>query len=278
MAKYAMIRDGVVRLGLLPSGALEEPEPASLETLSLVHSRGYIDAVCHDGLDGPALRRLGFPWRPELPERSRRTVQGTLEAATDALEHGAGLNLAGGTHHAYPDHGEGFCVFNDVAVALRALRRAGRLMRAVVVDLDVHQGNGTAAIFADDPDVFTFSMHGANNYPFRKERSTLDVELHDGCDDAAYLAALEGRLDDVLAQARPELVVYIAGADPYAGDRLGRLRLSIDGLRRRDRFVFSACRRRGLPVVVVLGGGYARDLADVVTIHAGTVAQLLDHV
>ncbi len=278
MAKYAMIRDGVVRLGLLPSGALEEPEPASLETLSLVHSRGYIDAVCHDGLDGPALRRLGFPWRPELPERSRRTVQGTLEAATDALEHGAGLNLAGGTHHAYPDHGEGFCVFNDVAVALRALRRAGRLMRAVVVDLDVHQGNGTAAIFADDPDVFTFSMHGANNYPFRKERSTLDVELHDGCDDAAYLAALEGRLDDVLAQARPELAVYIAGADPYAGDRLGRLRLSIDGLRRRDRFVFSACRRRGLPVVVVLGGGYARDLADVVTIHAGTVAQLLDHV
>lgn len=276
MAKYAMIRDGVVGRGLLPREAVEEPGPAELDTLALVHDRDYIDAVCRDGLDAAALRRLGFPWRPQLPERSRRTVQGTLEAARDALAQGAGVNLAGGTHHAFPDHGEGFCVFNDVAVAIRALRREGRLGRAAVVDLDVHQGNGTATIFAGDPDVFTFSMHGANNYPFRKERSSLDVELEDGCDDAAYLAALQSRLDDVLAESRPDLVVYIAGADPYAGDRLGRLRLSLEGLERRDRLLFVACRRRGLPVAVVLGGGYARDLADVVAIHANTVARLLE--
>jgi acetoin utilization deacetylase AcuC-like enzyme len=276
MAKYAMIRDGVVVRGLLPPGALEEPDPASFDTLTLVHTAEYVDAVLHDGLDGAAQRRLGFPWRPELPERSLRTVQGTLEAARDALDGGAGVNLAGGTHHAFPEHGEGFCVFNDVAAAIRVLRREGRIGRAAIVDLDVHQGNGTAAIFAQDEDTYTFSMHGANNYPFRKERSTLDVELEDGCGDAAYLALLERHLDRVLAEARPDLVVYIAGADPYADDRLGRLRLSIDGLSRRDRMVFTACRRRSLPVAVVLGGGYARDLADVVTIHANTVGLLLE--
>jgi acetoin utilization deacetylase AcuC-like enzyme len=203
-------------------------------------------------------------------------VQGTLEAARDALAGGAGVNLAGGTHHAFPDHGEGFCVFNDVAVAIRVLQREGAIRRAAIVDLDVHQGNGTAAIFAGDPDVGTFSMHGANNYPFRKEQSRLDVELEDGCDDAGYLARLERHLEPVLSDPRPDLVVYIAGADPYAEDRLGRLRLSIEGLARRDRMVFAACRRRSLPVAVVLGGGYARDLADVVTIHANTVRLLLE--
>ena len=274
MAKYAMIRDGIVRLGLLPPDALDEPDPASADMLTLVHAPDYVDAVFQDGLDAAALRRLGFPWRPELPERARRTVQGTLEAARDALAGGAGVNLAGGTHHAFPDHGEGFCVFNDVAVAIRVLQREGVIRRAAIVDLDVHQGNGTAAIFAGDPDVGTFSMHGANNYPFRKEQSRLDVELEDGCDDAGYLARLERHLEPVLTDPRPDLVVYIAGADPYAEDRLGRLRLSIEGLARRDRMVFAACRRRSLPVAVVLGGGYARDLGDVVTIHANTVRLL----
>lgn len=275
MAKYAMIRDGMMALGLLPPEALHEPDPASPGTLTLVHAPDYVDAVLHDGLDAAALRRLGFPWRPELPERSRRTVQGTIEAARDALAGGAGVNLAGGTHHAFPDHGEGFCVFNDVAIAIRVLQRDGAIRRAAIVDLDVHQGNGSAAIFAGDPDVATFSMHGANNYPFRKERSRLDVELEDGCDDASYLRLLERHLEPVLTDPRPDLVVYIAGADPYAEDRLGRLRLSIDGLVRRDRMVVGACRRLGLPVAVVLGGGYARDLADVVTIHANTVRLLL---
>jgi acetoin utilization deacetylase AcuC-like enzyme len=276
MAKYAMIRDGIVRLGLLDPAALDEPDPASVDTLTLVHTTDYVEAVLNDGLDSAAQRRLGFPWRPELPERSRRTVQGTLEAARDALACGAGLNLAGGTHHAFPGHGEGFCVFNDVAVAIRVLQREGGITRAAIVDLDVHQGNGTAAIFARDADVYTFSMHGANNYPFRKERSRLDVELDDACGDAAYLAILERHLDRVLTEARPQLVVYIAGADPYAEDRLGRLHLSIVGLSRRDRMVFAACRRLGLPVAVVLGGGYARDLADVVAIHANTVGLLLE--
>jgi acetoin utilization deacetylase AcuC-like enzyme len=276
MAKYAMIRDGIVRLGLLPPAALHEPDPASADMLTLVHAPDYVDAVFHDGLDAAALRRLGFPWRPELPERARRTVQGTLEAARDALAGGAGVNLAGGTHHAFPDHGEGFCVFNDVAVAIRVLQREGAIRRAAIVDLDVHQGNGSAAIFAGDPDVCTFSMHGANNYPFRKEQSRLDVELEDGCDDAGYLARLERHLEPVLTDPRPDLVVYIAGADPYAEDRLGRLRLSIEGLARRDRMVLAACRRLSLPVVVVLGGGYARDLADVVTIHANTLRLLIE--
>lgn len=274
MGKYAMIRDGLCARGILPAGGLAEPDPAPVDTIALVHTAEYIASVLDGTLDERAARRLGFPWRPELPERSRRTVQGTLEAARDALDSGAGVSLAGGTHHAYPGHGEGFCVFNDVAVAVRALRRERAVSRVAILDLDVHQGNGTAAIFADDPDVFTFSMHGANNYPFRKERSRLDVALPDGCGDAEYLAVLAARLDDVLAESRPGLAFYIAGADPYGGDRLGRLGLSIDGLARRDRLVFGACGRRGIPVAVVLGGGYARDLADVVTIHANTVALL----
>jgi acetoin utilization deacetylase AcuC-like enzyme len=276
MAKYAMIRDGIVRRGLLPLDALDEPDPAPADTLTLVHTPDYVDAVFHDGLDAAALRRLGFPWRRELPGRSRRTVQGTLEAARDALERGAGINLAGGTHHAFPGHGEGFCVFNDVAVAIRALQGEGKIRRAAIVDLDVHQGNGSAAIFANDADVYTYSMHGANNYPFRKERSRVDIELEDGCDDACYLALLARHLERALTDPRPDLVIYIAGADPYAEDRLGRLRLSIEGLARRDRMVLTACRRLSLPVAVVLGGGYARDLADVVSIHVNTVSLLLE--
>lgn len=277
MAKYSMLRERIIARGFLPAGALVEPERVSEESLALVHDRGYVDAVVGNGLSQAELRRLGFPWSPVLPERSMRTVQGTIEAARDALATGGGVNLAGGTHHAYPDHGEGFCVFNDVGVAVRVLQREERITRATIVDLDVHQGNGTATIFANDPDVFTFSMHGAQNYPFRKERSRLDVELDDGCDDAGFLWLLGRHLEAVLDEARPELVIYIAGADPYAGDRLGRLALSIEGLARRDAMVFSACRRRQVPVAMVLGGGYADKLEDVVTIHTNTVAALQAH-
>ena len=277
MAKYSMVRDEVLARGLLSASAVVEPDRVSEDALALVHHRSYIDAVVGDGLSPGDLRRLGFPWSPELGERSLRTVQGTVEAVRDALNSGAGINLAGGTHHAYPDHGEGFCVFNDVAVAIRVLRREGRITRSAIVDLDVHQGNGTAAIFADDPAVFTFSMHGARNYPFHKERSRLDVELEDGCGDAGFLPLLERHLDRVLDEAGPDLVIYIAGADPYAGDRLGRLALSIEGLGRRDIMVFAACRRRRIPVAVVLGGGYASNLEDVVAIHANTFAALQDH-
>jgi acetoin utilization deacetylase AcuC-like enzyme len=274
MAKYARIAHGVVARGIVPRERLAEPVRASRDTLTRVHHAGYVDAVLEHGLTEAEQRRLGFPWRPELAERSLRTVQGTIEATRDALECGAGLHLAGGTHHAFPGHGEGFCVFNDVAIAIRTLQSEGRISRALVLDLDVHQGNGTARIFAGDPDVFTFSMHGAGNYPFRKERSRLDLELPDRTGDAAYLALLNRHLDAVLEEARADLAVFIAGADPYRFDRLGRLSLSIEGLEQRDAAVLAACRRRGLPVAVVLGGGYPADLEDVVTIHANTCALL----
>lgn len=275
MGKYRLVRDGVLAAGLLADGAIDEPDRVPIDWLTLVHSSAYVGAVLDGALEPAAERRLGFPWRPEVPERSLRTVQGTVEAANDALQRGAGLNLAGGTHHAFRDHGEGYCVFNDIAVAIRGLQRAGRIERVAVVDLDVHQGNGTARIFAGDPDVFTFSMHGLRNYPFRKERSQLDVALEDGTDDATYLTLVDAHLDDVLAEARPDLVFYIAGADPFRGDRLGRLGLSVEGLRARDRKVITACAAKGLPLAVVLGGGYADDLSDLVTIHGNTVRELV---
>ena len=275
IAKYARIRDECIARGLLPAGAVEEPDRVDRWAVELVHTPRYADAVLTGTLAPAEVRRLGLPWSPHLRERSLRTVQGTLEAARDALDGGLGINLAGGTHHAFADRGEGFCVFNDVAIAIRVLQREGRLTRVAVVDLDVHQGNGTAHIFAADQDVFTFSMHGARNYPFRKERSALDVELPDGCDDAAYLAALDTHLGPVLDAARPELVFYLAGADPYMHDRFGRLGLSIAGLLERDRRACAAFRRRGLPAAVAMAGGYARELEDVVTIQTNAVRAAL---
>ncbi len=274
IAKYHAVREGVVARGLIPRTEIHEPDRVERTALTLVHDPGYVDAIEDGALSDAAVRRLGFPWGPGLRERAFRTVQGTVEAARDALEHGAGLNLAGGTHHAFADRGEGFCVFNDVAVATRLLQREGRVRRVAVVDLDVHQGNGTAHLFADDPDVFTFSVHGEGNYPFHRERSRLDVELPDATADAAYLDALDAHLEAVLDEAAAELVFYLAGADPYAGDRFGRLALTMDGLRARDRRVFTACRRRGLPVAVTLAGGYAERIEDIVTIHANTVEEL----
>jgi acetoin utilization deacetylase AcuC-like enzyme len=274
--KYALVREAVVATGALPASAILEPECADRGALELVHTTEYVSSILEGTLEPMAARRLGFPWSPELRERSLRTVQGTIRAAQDAVAGGAGVNLAGGTHHAFADRGEGFCVFNDVAVAIRALRLEGAARRVAIVDLDVHQGNGTARIFENDADVFTFSIHGENNYPFHKEPSRLDVGLPDGAGDATYMAVLRASLDRVLEEATPDLVFYLAGADPYAGDRFGRLGLSIGGLRRRDRMVFDACRRRDLPVVVTLAGGYAANLADIVTIHLNTIAELQD--
>lgn len=274
IAKYQAVRDGVVARGLLPDDAIHEPDRVERTALALVHTSTYVASIEDGTLPEPAVRRLGFPWGPGLRERSFRTVQGTVEAARDALAGGAGINLAGGTHHAFADRGEGFCVFNDVAVATRALQRDGQLRRVAVVDLDVHQGNGTARIFEGDDDVFTFSMHGERNYPFHRERSRLDVELPDGTDDATYLALLDRHLDDMLDDAAPDLVFYLAGADPFSGDRFGRLGLSMDGLRARDRRVFHACAGRGVPVAVTLAGGYAERMEDIVTIHANTVEEL----
>ena len=269
--KYARLRERVVEEGLVPPERVNEPARAPLEALRLVHTADYVDRFCNGRLSSGELRQLGFPWSPSLVERSLRAVGGTIEAARAALEDGIAMNLAGGTHHAFADHGEGFCVFNDVAVATRLLQREGHVRRVAIVDLDVHQGNGTNSIFAGDADVFTFSMHGGRNYPFRKVAGSLDVELADGTDDDEYLTLLDDVLPRVLARAEPDFVFYLAGADPHEGDRLGRLRLTFEGLARRDAMVIDRCREVGIPVAITIAGGYGRDVADTVRIHLETV-------
>ncbi|MGE3274846.1 MAG: histone deacetylase [Vicinamibacterales bacterium] len=271
MAKYARLRERLIAEGVLPADALHEAPAAQWDELGLVHTPGYLEAVERGTLPRDVQRRIGFPWSPGMVERSRRSVGATIAAARVALEEGVAANLAGGTHHAFADRGEGFCVFNDVAVAARVLQREGRVGRVAVVDLDVHQGNGTAAIFADDPSVFTFSMHGAQNFPFRKETSDLDVPLADGTGDAEYLDLLARHLGDVLARVQPDLVFYLAGADPYEGDRLGRLKLTIEGLARRDALVLERLSGAGIPAAISMSGGYAPDVDAIVTIHANTI-------
>jgi acetoin utilization deacetylase AcuC-like enzyme len=273
MAKYRLLRERVVADGILDPADLREALPASWADLALVHTAEYLDHVEHGTLPRETQRRIGFPWSPEMVERARRSVGATIQSSRAALEDGAAANLAGGTHHAFSDRGEGFCVFNDVAVAARVLLRDRTIHRAAVVDCDVHQGNGTAAIFAGDDRMFTFSMHGARNFPFRKETSDLDVMLDDGVGDTEYLAVLGHHLPPVLDRARPDVVFYVSGADPYHGDRLGRLRLTIEGLRLRDALVFAECRRHGIPVVVTMAGGYATDVEAIVAIHANTIRE-----
>ena len=271
MAKYSGLRTRLLDDGIVPVSSLFEAPQVSWEDLRLVHTAAYLEAIEAGTLPRDAQRRIGFPWSPQMVERARRSVGATIAAARSAIEEGCGANLAGGTHHAFADRGEGYCVFNDVAVATRVLQRDETAHRVAIVDCDVHQGNGTAAIFAGDPNVFTFSIHGAKNYPFRKEASDLDVELDDGTGDELYLARLTHSLDDVVLKQQPDVVFYLAGADPYEGDRLGRLKLTINGLRRRDELVLGRCRAAGLPVVVTMSGGYARDVSDIVTIHANTI-------
>lgn len=271
MAKYRLLRDRVIGDGIIPESRVLEPDRARAEDVRLVHTERYVEDIDAGRLDAAGERRLGFPWSPALVERSYRSVGGTIAAARAALERGIAINLSGGTHHAFADHGEGFCVFNDVAIAIRTLQRDGRLARAVVIDLDVHQGNGTNAIFAGDERVFTFSMHGAKNYPFHRVPGCADIELPDGTDDDAYVEILAAALPNVLRLAGAELAVYLAGADTLAGDRLGRLRLTQGGMARRDALVLGACRDIGLPVAIVLGGGYGTRLEDTVEAHVQTV-------
>ena len=270
IAKYALLRERVLADGIVPAGCMHDPMRISRDDLLLVHTTDYVDRLTAGALRPDEERRLGFPWSESLVERSYRAAGGTSEAARYAVEHGIAMNLAGGTHHAFPDHGEGFCVFNDVAVAIRALQRDRRIARAAVIDLDVHQGNGTHAVFSDDDTVFTFSMHGGRNYPFRKVPGRLDVELPDRTGDDEYLTALTAALPRVLAAARADLVVYLAGADPHEHDRLGRLALSFDGLARRDSIVLEQCREIGIPVVVTVAGGYGTQIEDTVAIHVAT--------
>jgi acetoin utilization deacetylase AcuC-like enzyme len=277
MAKYRLLRERLLAEGIVSAADLCVPDAIAWDDLRLIHDAAYVDAVADGTLPADAQRRIGFPWSAMMVERSRRSVGATLAAAKTLVlrrsRFGVAANLAGGTHHAFRDRGEGYCVFNDVAVAAAALQRDGLIARAAVVDCDVHQGNGTAAIFRDDPSIFTFSLHGARNFPFRKEVSDLDVTFEDGAGDDEYLKALRTHLPGVLDRQRPDLVFYLAGADPYEGDRLGRLKLTIDGLRTRDRVVFDACRDRDLPVVVAMSGGYAPDVDAIVTIHSNTIRE-----
>jgi acetoin utilization deacetylase AcuC-like enzyme len=270
IAKYALLRQRVIDQEIVPAEHVHDPSAARRDDLLLVHTPDYVDRFTTGALTRDEERRLGFPWSAALVERSYRAAGGTLEAAVRALDDGIAMNLAGGTHHAFPSHGEGFCVFNDVAVAVRALQRDGRISRAAIVDLDVHQGNGTNEVFAGDDRVFTFSMHGRKNYPFHKVPGSLDVELDDHTSDDEYLERLADVLPRVLHRARPDVVVYLAGADPYVGDRLGRLALTFGGLARRDTFVLNQCREVGLPVVVTIAGGYAEPITDTVAIHTTT--------
>jgi acetoin utilization deacetylase AcuC-like enzyme len=268
--KFELVRDCLLREGTLRPADIIEPQPAPLADVLLVHTGDYVTRLRAGTLTQRELRRLGLPWSKALVRRSFLAAGGTTNAARWALEDGIGSNLAGGTHHAFPDRGEGFCVLNDVAIAIRALRRDGLIERAAIVDCDVHQGNGTATIFEGDETVFTFSMHGAKNYPLFKARSTLDVELADAATDETYLETLAGHLPRVLAHT-PDIVFYLGGADPYKGDKLGRLALTIEGLRARDELVLTECRARRVPVATVMSGGYAAEISDTVEIHCNTI-------
>jgi acetoin utilization deacetylase AcuC-like enzyme len=284
MSKYRLLRE---QLEGMPGLALCQALPASDGELALAHTPSYLSAVVDGTLSAAQQREIGFPWSEAMVERARRSVGATISAARAALGAvggGLAMNVAGGTHHATADKGGGYCVFNDAAVAARLMqaewhRIHRQLLRVAIVDLDVHQGNGSASIFADDPTVFTLSLHGAKNFPFRKERSDLDVDLPDGCTDAAYLRAL----DDALAalwrhheHAPPGLIFYVAGADPHEGDRLGRLKLTTAGLAERDRRVFAAARARRIPVALSMAGGYGRVVEDTVQVHLGTIRAALD--
>jgi acetoin utilization deacetylase AcuC-like enzyme len=273
MPKYAALRE---RVAAVACDRMQVPEAASEAELLRAHDGDYLRNVATGNLDAQAMRRIGFPWSAAMVERSRRSAGATIAACRSAIESGCGVNLAGGTHHAHAGFGEGFCVFNDAAVAARAMQAEGLAARVLILDLDVHQGDGTASIFAGDDSVFTCSMHGRANFPFRKCASDLDVELDDGTGDAPYLAALRVVLPRALDRAQPDLVIYLAGADPFEGDRLGRLALTKAGLAARDGYVLDVLREHALPVAIAMAGGYAERIEDVVDIHFATVALALE--
>jgi acetoin utilization deacetylase AcuC-like enzyme len=274
MSKYRRLRDALVGV---PGIDLQEAPAATDTELLLAHDPLYVTKVITGGLDAKEQREIGFPWTPAMVERSRRSVGATIAACRSALELGIGVNLAGGTHHAYREKGSGFCVFNDAAIAARVLqRKSASNLNVAIIDLDVHQGNGTAAIFRHDPTVFTLSLHGDKNFPFRKEPSDLDVPLPDGCDDLTYLDALQHALKELERRFPADFVIFLAGADPHEGDRLGRLKLTQAGLRQRDEIVFEYVRKRQIPLAICMAGGYGTDIATTVAVHHQTVMLALD--
>ncbi len=276
MVKYSMLRERITRDGICPPGELLTPRAVTDEEILRAHSPDYLERVVSGTLTDKEMRRIGFPWSEKMVERSRRASGGTLGACLAALDEGFAANLAGGTHHAFSDRGEGYCVFNDSAIAARAVQATGLAARVVVIDTDVHQGNGTAEILHGDPTVFTFSIHGAKNFPFHKEESDLDVPLLDGVVDTEFLATLEENLEAALDAADASLAIYLAGADPFEGDRLGRLSVTKSGLAERDRIILEACRERRIPVALTMAGGYARDVADTVDVHFQSVRTAAD--
>ncbi|NCV63236.1 MAG: histone deacetylase [Betaproteobacteria bacterium] len=278
MGKYEILRQRLA--AELPQLQLQLADPASDGELALVHTPAYVQAVVRGELSASAQREIGFLWSEGMVERARRSVGATVSAARLAMQQGIAANLAGGTHHAYADKGSGFCVFNDVAVAARLLqtevaRQSKHVFQVAVIDLDVHQGNGTARIFRQDPSVFTLSMHGAKNFPFRKEQSDLDIDLPDGCTDGLYLSQLQDALAQLEARCSPDVVFYLAGADPHEGDRLGRLKLSFEGLQERDRMVFEWAWRKRVPLAMAMAGGYGKEIADTVQVQINTFSQAL---
>jgi len=268
--KFELVRDKLLAEGTLRLNEIAEPQSAQIEDILLVHTEDYITRLRDGALTRQEIRKLGLPWSKALVRRSFTAISGTINAAKYALENGVASNLAGGTHHAFPDRGEGFCVLNDVAVAIRVLQRENLAKRFLIVDCDVHQGNGTAFIFKDEPEVFTFSMHGAKNYPLFKETSNLDLELPDKTSDKEYLETLEQALPRIFLH-NPDMIFYLGGADPFENDKLGRLGLSIEGLLRRDEIVLEFANQHHTPIVTTMSGGYALDINDTVEIHCNTI-------
>jgi acetoin utilization deacetylase AcuC-like enzyme len=268
--KFELVRDKLLKEGTLQISEIVEPQPAAVEDVLLVHTEDYITRLRSGTLTTREIRRLGLPWSKSLVRRSFLACSGTVNAARMALESGVASNLAGGTHHSFPDRGEGFCVLNDVAIAIRVLQKENLARRFLIVDCDVHQGNGTAFIFKDDESVFTFSMHGAKNYPLFKENSTLDIELPDKTNDVEFLETLNEALPRIFLH-NPDIVFYLGGADPFEKDKLGRLGLTIEGLRQRDEMVLSSAKERNVPIVTTMSGGYAQDINDTVEIHCNTI-------
>lgn len=270
--KFKLARDILLNEGTLSPTEVHKPELAELEDIHLIHTEDYVTRLTNGTLIESEVRRLGLPWSESLVRRSFLAVSGTINASKSALKNGkVSSNLAGGTHHAFADRGEGFCVLNDVAIAIRVLQRDTNARRFLIVDCDVHQGNGTAFIFKDDDEVFTFSIHGAKNYPLHKEISNLDIELADGTGDAEYHEILSEAMHREIVSHNPDLIFYLGGADPYEKDKLGRLSLTKEGLKKRDEIVLDFAKSEDIPIVTVMSGGYAKDINDTVEIHCNTI-------
>lgn len=268
MPKFKILRDLLLKDGVIVSEQIHQPELPDLELIQLVHTPEYVQAYCDGTLEYKVQRRIGLPWSKALANRTRIAIGGTILAAKLALEYGCACNTAGGTHHAFPSYGSGFCIFNDLAIASRVLQHQGLVEKILIIDCDVHQGDGTAKIFQDDDSVFTFSMHCEANFPGKKQQSDLDVPLPVGLDDDGYLQILASHLSDLLAQVKPDLVLFDAGVDTHVTDRLGKLSLTNTGIYRRERMVLSTCEAGGYPVASVIGGGYGKDMQALVYRHS----------